>query len=430
MTSPEEILIDRSPGETRAVVISDGIVIDLAIERPSSMSRVGEIVLARATSVRDRGRIAFLDIGNESALLEGAGIVEGAAVLVQVTRDRKGDKAPKAGTAIDLQGRYMVLTPTRPGISLSSRITNKAERKRIRGGLEDVVTDDLGVVARSLARGVDSEVLRREADELIGLWLRIKQDVEAAVPPAVLLRSPGPIAALLDRYPDTLVTESRDGVLLAERGIVDEIETLLSSKVNIPGGGELVIERTEALVAIDINTAEGFADGSGLLEFNLRAAREVVRQICLRGLSGLIVVDFPRLARPSDREQVLEQIRSSLVEDPWGSITHGWTRAGLFEITRRRVQAGPAETMLRQPGEPGPSAETLAYEALRYALRETVGIARPRLVVAPGVAAFLKGPGAEALTETNRRLGGSLALEGRSGYERTRMEIEDEGRDG
>ncbi len=456
----DRILISAAPGETRIVELDDGNMVGLTIDRAGQKSLVGDIIAGRVEAVIHNLQAAFVDIGLErSGYLglpdarphgaegdDGIGdyLSEGDRVLVQVSRDPQEDKGAKLTMKTVLTGRDLVFTPGRPGISLSRRISNEEERDRLTSAMADFQNADGGYIVRTAAQEAETEDITGEAARLQARWVAIDEVFRDAVPPACLERELEPACQLLrdqggidltaivvddaDVYsrikafaeaemPDIadLVNMYRgDGPLFDAEGVEEMIDDALDPWVALPSGGNIRINETDALIAVDVNTG-GAAGGNReqlMTDVNCEAAAAFAQQIRLRNLSGLMVIDFVTMRREENQQKVLRALQAALADDPHRPFMGGFTRFGLVELTRRRKGLSLTEILCGGPAAPVKSAMTTALEALRAVLRAAeispgAGIA---LELAQAAAGAMKNEVAEAYELTRERLGGQLEI--------------------
>ena len=406
-----EILIDRSPGEVRAAILVGGRLEQFLVERAHAPWLAGSLILARVVSVRPELSAVFVDLGGREGYLEGTKdkqLTEGAVVLVEVVAEATEAKAVRVSSDITLVGSLTTLTPRSSVHSIARRITAKTERAHFHEILNETLPEGVGATIRAEARGRDTSSVRADVKALAERWSciqnRIRTGEIGTVEPSLGLLGLGRRLAV-----EAVVTEGRDGVLFRERGVDGMVEAALARRVELPSGGALTFDEAEALTAIDVDTAQSRSALRDFSELAREASERIVWEIRLRRLAGLIVADFPRSRRPKFRTTFEEGLKKAFTASGAERANlHGWTRGGLFEITRPR-QGPSLRGELYREGAPNP--ETLALEALRVALRESVGIARPRLICPNAVRLALMGPLGGALAATNRRLGGMLKLE-------------------
>lgn len=377
----DEILCTVSSDATRTALRQDGAVVEVMIEPAATASLIGGVYLGRITKVLAGMGACFVDLGLERAgflpLPNGeraaAGrlpvIHEGAAVLVQVVKDPQGGKGAELTLDISLPGRQLVYAPRQDGVVFSRRLVDAAERQRLAAALASVARPGEGFILRTAALGATVEDLARDVEWLRAAWADLETSAGKAKPPRCLWRDLAPLARVLrDRGHDGIkrvLTDDRaaqqaaqaycrrfmpglaDRIELAggdtplfERFAVDEqIAAGLLPRVPLPSGGFLLIEPTQALTAIDVNTGRHVGHSTPvetILATNLEAAAETARQVRLRNLSGLIVVDFVHMLSAEHQARVLDALRAAFTEDPMFVRIGGFTELGLMEIARRR----------------------------------------------------------------------------------------------
>ncbi len=408
-----ELVVERNPGETRMAVREDGRTVEVHIDRPGRASRLGAIHLARVTRI-EPGIGSFLDIGGPQPAFLPVVLVEGAAVPVQIAKGAVADKGPEVTRALVLDGGAIALT-AQPGVAISRQLP-ETMRKRLRERLKDLADGGPGLLVRSTAR---------EGDDLESIWRGLLEQwraIEARLgetPPRLLWAPPDAVTVLVRQLrPDRLI--AGDAATVAKLrafgpvekvecpfeslGVEDELSRALAREIPI-AGGRLLVEEGETLTAIDVNGT------GGRLELCLAAAREIGRLIRLRDLGGTLVVDFPFTDGKGDRNRIDEAMKSAVAGDPQPVECLGWTRAGLYEITRPRLGPSLAERLRLS------AVETAALAALRLVARAEGG--RLRLVASSDVIAWLEGEGAAALAEAGR----TVALEAKPGYGRDQFDV-------
>jgi ribonuclease G len=432
----EDILINVTPQETRVAVTSAGVVQELLIERAASRGLVGDLYLGRVARVLPGMQSAFIDIGLErAAFLHVADIwehrrnggehrrsgeeparpierilTEGAALLVQVIKDPIGTKGARLSTQVSIAGRLLVYLPQDPHIGISQKIGDEEGRQLLRERLRELVPADEkgGFILRTLAEASTDEELRADLDYLRHLWHVIRERSLNASPPARLYQD----LSLAQRVLRDMVTAQTGRVVVdsrenfqklsafaqtympnvlgklehytGERPLFDlhnvepEIEKALSRRVDLKSGGTLVIDQTEALTTIDVNTG-GFVGSRSfddtVFKTNLEAAQAIARQLRLRNLGGIIIVDFIDMDSEEHRAAVLDELKRALARDRTRVTVNGFTALGLVEMTRKRTRESLAHILC----EPCPTCEgrgevktpaTVCYEILREILRE------------------------------------------------------------
>jgi ribonuclease G len=421
----EEVLINVTPQETRVAVAGSGVVQELLIERAASRGLVGNIYMGRVARVLPGMQSAFLEIGLErAAFLHVADIwqnresarpierilAEGEPILVQVVKDPIGSKGARLSTQVSIAGRLLVYLPHDPHIGISQRIEDEGGRQALRERLKELVPPDEkgGFIVRTLAESAGEEELRADLAYLRNLWKVIQERSLGAQPPQLLYQdlslaqrvlrdmvTPGTTRVVVDSrenfqklaaFAENYMPQVRARLehYTGERPLFDlynveaEIEKALSRRVDLKSGGTLVIDQTEAMTTIDVNTG-GFVGSRNfddtVFKTNLEAAQAIARQLRLRNLGGIIIVDFIDMASPEHRAAVLDEFKRALARDRTRITVSGFTALGLVEMTRKRTRESLAHVLC----EPCPTcagrgaiktAHTVCYEILREILRE------------------------------------------------------------
>jgi ribonuclease G len=424
----EEILVNASPRETRVAVVASGMVQELLVERAASRGLVGGIYAGRVARVLPGMQSAFVDIGLErAAFLHVADIrdhggehgespiekilAEGQSLLVQVAKDPIGTKGARLSTQISIAGRLLVYLPHDPHIGISQKIGDENGRRELRERLQQLLPagEKGGFIVRTLAESATEEELRADLEYLRSLWQAIRGRSLGAEPPRLLYQdltlSQRVLRDMVGAQTGRVLVESRETFrqLAAfaesymprvrdrlshyegERPLFElydveaEIERALARRVELKSGGTLVIDQTEALTTIDVNTA-GFVGGRSLddtiFKTNLEAAQAIARQLRLRNLGGIIVVDFIDMQAEEHRAAVLEELRRALARDRTRTAVHGFSPLGLVEMTRKRTRESLSHVLC----EPCPACDgrgavktvpTVCYQILREILRES-----------------------------------------------------------
>ena len=385
-----EMLISHDPDETRVAILEDDELVEFYVER-ARRSVVGNVYLGRVKDVLPGMDASFVDIGLEkNAFLhvdevvspEGAedmprgGIAsllkQGQQVMVQVTKDPMGTKGARVTTEVSIPGRFLVLMPFSASVGVSKRLADD-ERDRLHDLIMQVAPRDVGVIARTAAAGASERDLMTDLDFLSRLWARIRKQAEAGAAPEVLYTEMDlalrlvrdvftgdfkrlvvddrgvhdKVVAFLKRtQPDLArrVSTHKESVALFDfHGLGPQIEAALRRKVVLPSGGYIAIDRTEALTAVDVNTGKFVGRKSledTILRTNLEAAVETVRQLRLRDIGGIIIIDFIDMAEPANREQVFTRLNQALALDRTKTRVSEISRLGLVEMTRKNVTDG------------------------------------------------------------------------------------------
>lgn len=428
--SPRELFIESDAFEVRTAERHDGRLVALERESSEFPSLVGSIFHGRVRRVVDGMGSAFVDIGEDKDAflqLEDMGarrdeeigdlIRAGERMLVQVVRDRHG-KGARVTTRIGIPGRLLVLLPTADGVSVSRKVEERdAVQSYVESLLAGVEFLTCGWIVRTAGAGVSAAELESEARRLLDQWQAITAayresrrprllHAEAGLAERALREAPafdritvqGPAAErvvdLAGRWQATAQVEvdDTDSSLFARFGLDREIDRLQKPWVTLQSGGSLVIETTEALVSIDVNSGSDVGDGDFeqlALTTNLEAAEEVARQLRLRGLGGLIAVDFIDLERPADRDLLIEHLQREVADDPQQVRVGGVSRFGLVDLTRQRPQSSYFEQAQRSCPTCGGRGKVASIRALRSEIRHhlaTAADARVELRLAPETA--------------------------------------------
>ncbi|MBP7148666.1 MAG: ribonuclease E/G [Acidobacteria bacterium] len=412
---PRRVVVAHDLGEVWLALLEDRRVVELAI-RPASGRWLGAIVKGRVTGLAPGVRAVFVDIGTArdaftirpEAAPGGAPLKPGDELLVQIIREAEGGKGHRATPALSIPGWSLVLAPGATHRGVSHRIAEEAERQRLRAILDEIAPPEHALIARTAAQGASREELATERDALLALWESIRRRADDARAPAIVYREQAPeLAFLRDRLADGLDEVIVDGGetsglqaafsritadaprVVAHDGPLPAIEAwrldaaleeALDDRVPLPGGGRLVIHPTEALVAIDVNSGQdlGAADlEQTALRTNLEAAGEIVRQVRLRDVGGLVVIDFIDMQLPESRAQVDAALAEQLAFDRARRRVLPLDDFCVALITRQRRGA----SLFRQFGATCPTCHrgsVLRADALaRSLLRELRRAARP-----------------------------------------------------
>jgi ribonuclease G len=425
---PEDILINVTPQETRVAVIEAGVVQELHIERTQSRGLVGNIYRGRVARVLPGMQSAFVEIGLErAAFLHVADIwearqnggdprpierilAEGQPILAQVIKDPIGTKGARLSTQISLAGRMLVYLPQDPHIGISQRIEDETERKTLRERLQLLIPPEEpgGFIIRTVAETATEAEFANDVHYLRRLWDDIRGRATAEAVPSLLYQD----LSLAQRVLRDFVTEESGRIIVDSRenfvrlqsfaqdythqvlqkiehyigerplfdlnNIEEEIEKALARRVDLKSGGYLILDQTEAMTTIDVNTGgyvgvRNFDDT--IFKTNLEAAHVIARQLRLRNLGGIIVIDFIDMDSVEHRNAVLAELNKALAKDRTRMTVSGFTQLGLVEMTRKRTRESLAHVLC----EPCPTcggrgelktARTVCYEILRGILRE------------------------------------------------------------
>ncbi|MFI5895561.1 Rne/Rng family ribonuclease [Actinoplanes sp. NPDC051513] len=389
------MVVRQKSDRTQIAVLEDGILVEHYVARATSGTMVGNVYLGKVQNVLPSMEAAFVDVGRgrnavlyagevnwDATGLEGRArsieqaLKSGDSVLVQVTKDPIGHKGARLSSHIALSGRHLVYVPNGNASGISRKLPD-TERKRLRDVLKKLVPDGAGVIVRTAAEGASEDELARDVKRLQAQWEEIQRRAAEGHAPAALSEEPDLVIrvvrdlfnedfrelvvqgdqayAEVENYlnsvsPDLVERLHRYtgvGDLFADKRIDEQILKGLDRKVFLPSGGHLVIDRTEAMTVVDVNTGKYTGAGGNLEETvtrnNLEAAEEIVRQLRLRDLGGIVVIDFIDMVLESNRELVLRRLTECLGRDRTKHQVTEITSLGLVQMTRKRIGAGLLE---------------------------------------------------------------------------------------
>lgn len=433
----EELLINVTPTETRTALVENGMLQEVYIERTQRKGFVGNIYKGKVVRVLPGMQAAFVDIGLERAGFIHAGDIapldedgmedrnaevadireivrEGQSLVVQVTKDPIGTKGARLTTHLSVSARYLVYMPFTRHIGISTRIEAEEERERLKALVESCAEahaapeHEGGFIVRTVAEGVSEDELLADIPFLYKLWSDLDARIKTSPPKTVILEDlplyMRTMRDLVKPHIEKVRVDSREAIgnmqefaesyapEIVERlehypgerpifelyGVEDEIQKALDKKVLLKSGGSLVIEQTEAMTTIDVNTG-AFVGHRNLEETifktNLEAATAIARQLRLRNLGGIIIIDFIDMKDVEHQRQVLRTLEKMMERDHAKTSITGVSELGLVEMTRKRIRESLGQVMC----EPCPvcngrgrlkSSETVCYEIFREILRE------------------------------------------------------------
>jgi ribonuclease E len=395
--SVNRVMAVRQKGDrTQIAVLEDGVLVEHYVTRGSQSSMVGNVYLGRVQNVLPSMEAAFVDIGRgrnavlyagevnwDAAGLEGQpkriefALKSGDPVLVQVTKDPVGQKGARLTSQISLPGRFLVFVPDGSMTGISRKLPD-TERSRLKSILKRVMPDDAGVIVRTAAEGAPEEALELDVARLTAQWEDITSATKSASPPTLLYSEPdlaikvvrdifnedvtslvvsGDTAwTALSAYIGAVAPDLADRLenwvgttdLFTEYRVDEQLMKALDRKVYLPSGGSLVIDRTEAMTVVDVNTGKFTGQGGNLEQTvtrnNIEAAEEIVRQLRLRDIGGIIVVDFIDMVLESNRDLVLRRMVECLGRDRTKHQVAEVTSLGLVQMTRKRIGSGLIES--------------------------------------------------------------------------------------
>ncbi len=478
----EEILVNFTPQETRVAVMQQGVVQELHIERNASRGLVGNVYLGRVCRILPGMQSAFVEVGLErTAFLHVADIwqareessdkpierilSEGQSLMVQVVKDPIGTKGARLSTQISIAGRMLVYLPQEKHIGVSQRIEPESEREALRERLVRLVPESEagGFIVRTMAEGATDVEFSTDIAYLKKTWGEIREKVRVSGPPTLLYQELSLGQRVLRDFvsPETgrIVLDSRENFqrlhtfaetytpavlplldhytgerpLFDLHGVEEEIEKALARRVDLKSGGYLIIDQTEALTTVDVNTG-GFVGvrnfDDTIFKTNLEAAQTIARQLRLRNLGGIIIVDFIDMESDEHRQAVLAEFQKALARDHTRLTLNGFTALGLVEMTRKRTRESLAHVLC----EPCPTcdgrgevrtARTVAYEILRELLREArqFNAREYRVLAGPAVIDLFHDEESQSLAMLSDFIGKPISLQAEASYSPEQFDI-------
>ena len=471
-----ELLVSVDVGERRVAILEDERVAEVYLERPERRSIAGNIYLGRVDNVLPGMEAAFVEIGLEKngflyvdeivspELEKGHGrkiqdlISRGQTILVQAVKDPMKTKGARLTTQISLPGRFVVLVPQGEGLGVSRRLDDD-ERNRLKEILKRLDVKEGGVIVRTAAEGASEEDIERDLVFLQRLWRSIQAKAKSAKAPELVYQEAElPLRVVRDLFTgdfekayvdderthrrlvgylkktsphmvERVVRYREKTPLMESFGVEQEIKSTISRRVDLPSGGYLIFDYAEAFTVIDVNTGR-FVGGRGknaggrledtITKNNLEAVKEVVRQLRLRDIGGIIVIDFIDMANPKNRAAVEEALRTELERDRTKTYVVEISPLGLVEMTRQNVTDGPREVMTRKcptcGGDGIVYSEASAAIDVERRLRALAAGSRAqafRVELADPIASALVGPGARRLLELEALTKNRFFLEGK-----------------
>lgn len=471
----EEILINFTPQETRVAVLQQGVVQELHIERTGGRGLVGNVYLGRIVRILPGMQSAFIDVGLErTAFLHIADIWqsreqsgerqiekllhEGQSLVVQVIKDPIGSKGARLSTQISIAGRMLVYLPQEKHIGISQRIESEAERETLRERITRLVPEDEkgGFIVRTMAENASDDEFSTDIAYLRKTCADIREKARTSPPPCLLYQELSLGQRVLRDFvnPETarISIDSRENfqrlsafaqeytpavlpllehytgqrTLFDLHGVEDEIQKALARRVDLKSGGYLIMDQTEAMTTIDVNTG-GFVGvrnfDDTIFKTNLEAAVTIARQLRLRNLGGIIIVDFIDMENAEHKAAVLEEFNKALASDHTRLTVNGFTNLGLVEMTRKRTRESLAHVLCETcPTCDGrgevKTARTVAYEILRELLREArqFNAREYRVLAGPAVIDLFLDDESQSLAMLCDFIGKTVSLQAEASY--------------
>jgi len=421
----KEIVVNVEDSQTRIAIVEDSKLAELYIENAENKRTIGNMYLGRIRKVMPSIQAAFVDIGQEqdaflhfSDLSDNlAAIVDflkmnepraekvdlpdedarrpdlqrGQDILVQITKEPISNKGSRISTDLSMAGRFLVLVPLQKYVAVSRKITEEKERRRLKALASSLAPEGFGVIVRTVAEGRDAKSLDKDLKLLMERWRRVEDKLQSIDPPALIHEDVDMASSIIrdqfsDDYDRILVDHKplfhsiRSYVRAVAPKMVDRVklhkagdpvfeaadiqagaDRAFKGRVELPSGGYLFIERTEAMHVIDVNSGRsgrGKSQSQNSLDVNLEAARVIVRQIRLRDLGGIIVVDFIDLRDEKDRKKVYDEIKEGFKDDRAVTKVLPMSDFGLVEITRQRLRPSLTTAFSSANGAPSDEEST------------------------------------------------------------------------
>ena len=483
----EEILINVAPREVRAALLENGLLQEVTIERAARLGLISNIYKGKVSRVLPGMQAAFVDIGLErTAFLHVSDIVnkgtaangngelpdirglvhDGQELLVQVVKDPMGSKGARLTTFITLPSRFLVLMPTGESVGVSARIDDEAERERLRSEVMAILENDEqpgGVIVRTAAEGVSRDALRADLAFLRKLWSAVQLKCsKASVKTLVHEDLPLPIRVLRDivtadverilvdseaayhkmrEFTESFLPEltpmlehyQRRRPIFDLHGTEDEIKKALQKNIPLKSGGYVIFDQTEAMTTVDVNTG-GYVGHKTLEETiyrtNLEAAVTIARQLRLRNLGGIIIIDFIDMEVPEHRERVMQVLEQSMARDHARHTITPFSALGLVEMTRKRTRESLQHILCEDCDNCSGrgfvmTAETVCFEIFREIMRQHRQFRFDGVLVLAhqDVIELLLDEAANGLAEIEVQIGKSIRLQPESLYLRDQFDV-------
>lgn len=414
----KEIVINSTNEDTRIALLENGKLVEIFVERPDNERMVGDIYKGRIRRVVKGMHAAFINIGFEQdAFLHFSDIGEEVnqlfadiddemfesknnksdidpadllrndqEIAVQIIKEPIITKGPRVTTELTLPGRFMVLAPNQERVGVSRKISSIRERKRLRSIARKIRPKQFGIIVRTVAEGKSEAILRVDLQKLMATWRRIESEIKQIRPPKLIYKDLGMASSVIrdlftsdvkrvvidtrkmyreiNKYLKEVNSELRNRLeyfkshqpVFDAFNIEKELQRSLERKVWMENGGYIIIDQTEALTAIDVNSGRYFGKKDherNSLKINLEAAREIARQLRLRDIGGLIVIDFIDLEKEENRDKIMNELKKEFANDRAINRVAEMSRFGLVEMTRQRIRP----SLIYNINEPCPNCE-------------------------------------------------------------------------
>ncbi|RFF28429.1 MULTISPECIES: ribonuclease G [unclassified Wenzhouxiangella] len=485
----DEILINVSPTERRVAVVESGLLQELYLERSGDTSYVGNIYMGRIERVLPGMQAAFVNIGLErTAFLHATDIVprqpeldeegearpiplitelvsQGQKLLVQVIKDPLGTKGARLTTQLSIPSRYLVLLPGVTSLGVSVRIEAEIERERLRGLLRELTGEEPehGFIIRTNAEGIESDALARDLKYVRRLWPRIEADADQAVAGQLVYEDLSlPYRSLRDlmhagiekvrideretfqravrfageffpEWADRIEFYDGEGPLFDLYGVETEIERALDRSTPLKSGGHLTIDQTEAMTTVDVNTGSylGYRNlEETIYKTNLEAAQAIARQLRLRNLGGIIIIDFIDMSEDDHKRQVLRTLQRALSRDHARTTVSEISPLGLVEMTRKRTTESLEHRLCEScPSCDGSgrvkSVDTVCSEIFREIMRAVrqFETGQMRVMACPAVVDRMLEEHHRSIAELTEQLGTSIQFQPEEQYDQEQFDV-------
>lgn len=463
-----DIIINAMPAEMRIAVLEDGDLVEFWMDRQTTRAAVGDIYKGKVEKVLPGLQAAFVNIGTDkSGFLSLADAVYdpadfededgekgkhprrleqmlkgGQEVLVQITKEPISAKGPRLTAQISMPGRVCVLVPFEQGIGVSRKIENREERRRLKAAFKGLLPAGSGAIVRTAAEGEPDKKLKADLTWLLKTWEAVDKASNKAKAPAKVYAQPPLVVGLLQDLASydirRIVIDSRDAhqlitdqlgktdpdlkkkvqlykeskPLFEAYKVEEQLEKAVERKVWLKGGGHLTIEQTEALAAIDVNSGK-FVGRSNpedtVFKVNLAAAREVARQVRLRDMGGIIVIDFIDMEKRSHRQAVVDEFKKALANDRSRPKVYDISPLGLVEMSRKRVRPSLWQSLSLECPTCGGTGRvmsplTMVLKLERWLAGHGDALRRKKIqiTVAPAFLEYLRGEGAHVISDLRR----------------------------
>ncbi|MCK5424124.1 MAG: ribonuclease E/G [Emcibacter sp.] len=456
---PSDILINSAIGETRLALMEAGLPVEIRLFRDHEPSLIGAIYYGRVTSLSKEFQAAFIDLENGltgflplTLLPKRPGgkpkdlttlLNEGQKIIVQVTADATADKSAKLTGRVEIISSALILHPFREGAFISSRIKNPARREELKSFASTLKLKGMGLTLRTEAQHLSDDDIKSTANHLIRHWIRAVENRDKKKVPFLLSQGGDSLLQILRQYGSTkhdrmifdqpaCLKEAQDWArefapdlldrmmlhcesapLFEYFDVEEELDRIFDKKIPLPSGAWITIEQTEAMVTVDVNMGNARLSNDPIkqrLNINFEAAKEVFRQIRLRGISGLVVIDFINISGKSEVSNLLGVIDNLIQNDPVQIQRSNLSAFGLLELARKASHQVLSRQILA-PTRPAPTVETAALTLLRKAVQDAA--AKPGIPLTvmtdPAIAAWLKEQ-PELMNKFTKRTGSKLVL--------------------